>query len=28
MTRLTINGSDYDVEVEPGTPLLWAIRLV
>jgi isoquinoline 1-oxidoreductase alpha subunit len=26
MTRLTINGSDYEVEVEPGTPLLWALR--
>jgi isoquinoline 1-oxidoreductase subunit alpha len=26
MTRLTINGKPYDVEVEPDTPLLWVIR--
>ena len=26
MTRLTINGKSYDVDVEPDTPLLWAIR--
>src|SRR5215210_5868542 len=26
MARLTINGTTHDVEVEPNTPLLWAIR--
>ena len=26
MVRLTINGSSIDVEVNPSTPLLWAIR--
>jgi isoquinoline 1-oxidoreductase subunit alpha len=26
MARLTINGQNYDVDVEPDTPLLWAIR--
>ena len=26
MMRLTINGSSIDVDVNPGTPLLWAIR--
>jgi isoquinoline 1-oxidoreductase alpha subunit len=26
MMRLTINGSAIDVDVNPGTPLLWAIR--
>ena len=26
MPRLNINGKSYDVDVEPETPLLWAIR--
>jgi isoquinoline 1-oxidoreductase alpha subunit len=26
MMKLTINGKQHDVEVEPDTPLLWAIR--
>jgi isoquinoline 1-oxidoreductase alpha subunit len=26
MVRLNINGKDYDVDVDPDTPLLWAIR--
>ena len=26
MARLTINGKTSDVNVDPGTPLLWAIR--
>jgi len=26
MARLNINGRSYDVDVDPGTPLLWAIR--
>ena len=26
MERLTINGKTIDVDVEPSTPLLWAIR--
>jgi isoquinoline 1-oxidoreductase alpha subunit len=26
MAKLTINGRAYDVDVDPGTPLLWAIR--
>jgi isoquinoline 1-oxidoreductase alpha subunit len=26
MARLTINGKSIDVDVDPGTPLLWAIR--
>ncbi len=26
MPRLTINGSSHDVDVDPDTPLLWAIR--
>ena len=25
-TRLTINGTAHDVDVDPNTPLLWAIR--
>jgi len=24
--KLNVNGKDYDVDVEPNTPLLWAIR--
>jgi len=24
--RLTINGKNHDIDVEPNTPLLWAIR--
>ena len=26
MARLTINGKTHDVDVDPATPLLWAIR--
>ncbi len=26
MVRLNINGKEYDIDVEPDTPLLWAIR--
>ena len=26
MIRLSINGKNYDVDVDPNTPLLWAIR--
>ncbi|HTE15710.1 MAG TPA: (2Fe-2S)-binding protein [Burkholderiales bacterium] len=26
MAKLNINGRTHDVDVEPGTPLLWAIR--
>jgi isoquinoline 1-oxidoreductase subunit alpha len=26
MARLTINGKAYDIDVDPNTPLLWAIR--
>jgi isoquinoline 1-oxidoreductase alpha subunit len=26
MARLTINGSTVDIDVEPETPLLWAVR--
>jgi isoquinoline 1-oxidoreductase alpha subunit len=26
MVRLNINSNDYDVDVDPNTPLLWAIR--
>ena len=26
MIRLTINGAAHDVDVDPNTPLLWAIR--
>ena len=26
MARLTINGQSHDVDVDPETPLLWAIR--
>ena len=26
MVRLSINGKNYEVDVDPGTPLLWAIR--
>ncbi len=26
MVRLNINGKDYDIDVDPDTPLLWAIR--
>ena len=26
MVRLTINGKVHDIDVDPGTPLLWAIR--
>ena len=26
MIRLTINGKTHDVDVDPNTPLLWAIR--
>ena len=26
MARLTINGTAHDVDVDPATPLLWAIR--
>jgi isoquinoline 1-oxidoreductase alpha subunit len=26
MARLNINGKSYDIDVDPSTPLLWAIR--
>ena len=26
MVRLTVNGKALDIDVEPNTPLLWAIR--
>ena len=26
MVRLNINGQDHNIDVEPNTPLLWAIR--
>ncbi len=26
MTRLTVNGQAYDVDVDPDTPLLWVLR--
>ena len=26
MVRLTVNGKAHDVDVDPGTPLLWALR--
>ena len=26
MARLTINGKSHNIDVEPGTPLLWVIR--
>jgi len=26
MARLTVNGKNYDIDVDPDTPLLWAIR--
>jgi isoquinoline 1-oxidoreductase subunit alpha len=26
MTKLSINGKSYDVDVEPDTPLLWVLR--
>jgi isoquinoline 1-oxidoreductase alpha subunit len=26
MARLTINGQTHDIDVDPSTPLLWAIR--
>src|SRR6266487_4727277 len=26
MVRLNVNGKDYDIDVDPATPLLWAIR--
>jgi isoquinoline 1-oxidoreductase subunit alpha len=26
MVRLSINGKNYDVDADPNTPLLWAIR--
>ena len=26
MAKLTINGKTFDLDVEPNTPLLWAIR--
>ena len=26
MIRLTVNGSTHDIDVEPETPLLWALR--
>jgi len=26
MARLTINGTAHDVDVDPSTPVLWAIR--
>jgi isoquinoline 1-oxidoreductase subunit alpha len=26
MVRLTVNGKGYDVDADPGTPLLWALR--
>ena len=26
MARFTVNGKPYDIDVDPNTPLLWAIR--
>ena len=26
MTRLTVNGTQHDVDVDPDTPLLWVLR--
>ena len=26
MVHLNVNGKDYDIDVDPSTPLLWAIR--
>jgi isoquinoline 1-oxidoreductase alpha subunit len=26
MTRLTINGRAHELDIDPGTPLLWALR--
>ena len=26
MARLTVNGKTHDIDVDPDTPLLWAIR--
>ncbi len=26
MARLTINGQNHDIDIDPDTPLLWAIR--
>ena len=26
MARITVNGRLHDVEVDPGTPLLWVLR--
>ena len=26
MARLNVNGKNYDIDVEPTMPLLWAIR--
>jgi len=26
MVRVNVNGKDYDLDVDPNTPLLWAIR--
>jgi isoquinoline 1-oxidoreductase alpha subunit len=26
MVRLNVNGKDFDIDVDPDTPLLWAIR--
>lgn len=26
MAKLTVNAKDYDIDVEPDMPLLWAIR--
>ena len=26
MARLNVNGKNYDIDVEPNTPLLWALR--
>ena len=26
MMHLTVNGSSHDIDVDPGTPLLWVLR--
>ena len=26
MTRLNVNGKNYEIDAEPAMPLLWAIR--
>ena len=26
MPRLTVNGRSYDIDADPNTPLLWALR--